>query len=74
MGDRSQAGAGATGRGPGEGWQKASYSQSNGHCVEVSLRADGRIGVRDSKALPGGHVLHFEPSAWSSFLRNIQNS
>jgi len=74
MGDRSQAGADATGRDPGERWQKASYSQSNGHCVEVSRLADGRIGVRDSKAVPGGHVLHFETSEWTPFLRNLRNS
>jgi len=74
MGDRSQAGSEAVERGPGEGWQKASYSQSNGHCVEVSRLADGRIGVRDSKAVPRGDVLHFEPSAWIGFLRSLRNS
>jgi hypothetical protein len=74
MFDRSQAAAGSAERGPGQGWQKASYSQSNGHCVEVARLTDGCIGVRDSKAVPGGHVLHFEPTAWTDFLRSLQNN
>jgi len=54
-------------------WQKSSYSMSNGHCVEVRRLADGRIGVRDSKAI-GGPVLRFEPTAWAAFLKGLRDS
>jgi hypothetical protein len=64
---------GGTGRNLNASWQKSSYSQSNGHCVEVSCLPDGRVGVRDSKAADGP-VLPFEPEAWSAFLQEIQTT
>jgi Domain of unknown function (DUF397) len=59
----------------GQGWRKASYSMSNGHCLEVARLAGGlRIGVRDSKAVSTeGLVLRFEPRVWTSFLAEIPN-
>jgi hypothetical protein len=54
-------------------WRKSSYSQSNGHCVEVTQLPDGRVGVRDSK-VANGPVLPFEPRAWTAFLREIQTT
>jgi len=57
----------------GGGWQKSSYSMSNGHCVATARLADGRIGVRDTKAGPAGPVLRFEPTAWNAFLRELRD-
>ena len=39
-------------------WRKSSYSESNGHCVEVAELDSRLIGVRDSQS-PGGPVLVF---------------
>ena len=55
---------------PAKGWRKSSYSQMNGHCIEAAPLANGRIGVRDSKI--AGPILHFEPTAWTAFLREIR--
>lgn len=57
----------------GFSWRKSSYSLSNGQCVEVARLADGRIGVRDSKAA-NGPVLRFEPGVWADFLRELRTS
>jgi hypothetical protein len=54
-------------------WRKSSYSQSNGHCVEVTRLADGRIGVRDSKTADGP-VLPFEPGIWAAFLTELRTT
>jgi hypothetical protein len=55
------------------GWRKASYSMSNGHCLEAARLAGGRIGVRDSKAL-AGPVLSFKPEAWAALLVDLRTS
>ena len=57
----------------GGGWQKSSYSMSNGHCLEVNSLAGGRIGVRDSKAIEGP-TLRFRPTAWAAFLADLRTS
>jgi len=41
-----------------------------GDCVEVGHLADGRVGVRDSKATEGP-ALRFEPEVWAAFLGDI---
>lgn len=72
MVDRAPLGDSGDGCGLSGGWRKSSYSESNGHCLEFARLADGRIGVRDSKAADG-LVLRFEPEAWTAFVRELRN-
>lgn len=55
------------------GWQKSSYSMSNGQCVETARLAGGRIGVRDSTAAEGV-VLRFDPGTWVAFLAEVRTT
>jgi hypothetical protein len=55
-------------------WRKSSYSMSNGHCVATARLADGRIGVRDTKAGAAGPVLRFAPDAWTAFVRELRDA
>jgi Domain of unknown function (DUF397) len=57
----------------GGGWWKSSYSMSNGHCVATARLADGRIGVRDTKAGSTGAVLRFDPAIWAAFLQELRD-
>jgi hypothetical protein len=57
-------------------WRKASYSSSDGQCVEVAA-TPGQAGtvlclVRDSKDRDGGS-LAFTPAAWRAFTAHIKN-
>jgi len=52
------------------GWNKSSYSMSNGHCVEVAMK-DGLVRVRDSK-VQNGPVLRFGADAWSALLADVR--
>jgi hypothetical protein len=51
-------------------WIKASFSFSNGNCVEVALLPDGGAMVRDSKNRPA--VLSFTPAEWDAFLQGAK--
>jgi hypothetical protein len=54
-------------------WRKSSYSLTNGHCVEVSCFAGGRlVGVRDSSAVAGGPVLRLQPAAWRALVSSLR--
>ena len=46
---------------------------SDGHCVATARLADGRIGVRDTKAGTAGPVLRFESAAWTAFLGELRD-
>ena len=47
-------------------WQKSSYSQGNGNCVEVAFLDDGAVAVRDSKDR-SGPSLTFTEAEWAAF-------
>lgn len=48
-------------------WRKASFSSTQGSCVEVTFCGCGETKVRDSKD-PDGPVLTYTPAEWSAFL------
>lgn len=61
-------------RGLGEGlgrWRKSSYSGGEGNCVEVVLRQNTRIGVRDSTQ-PDGAALGFHTHEWAALLGHVR--
>jgi hypothetical protein len=51
-------------------WRTASYSATNGNCVEVADAA-GRVLVRDKTNREGG-TLSIPASAWASFTATIK--
>lgn len=53
-------------------WRKSTKCGPGPDCVEVALRPDGTVGVRDSKD-PGGPVLDFTGSEWTAFLAGVRD-
>jgi hypothetical protein len=53
-------------------WRKASYSASNGGCVEVADHSN-RVLVRDTQDRTGP-VLQFSPAAWRVFADRVKRS
>lgn len=53
-------------------FQKASYSQGNGNCVEVAHVNDGSFLVRDSKDRTGP-LLRFTAAEWSAFVVGVKD-
>ena len=52
-------------------WRKASYSGSNGGCVEVARHLPGLVAVRDSKD-PDGPVLVMAPDNWRALTDQVK--
>jgi hypothetical protein len=53
-------------------WRKASYSASNGGCVEVADH-DSRVLVRDTQDRTGP-ALKLTPDAWRRFADQVKRS
>jgi Domain of unknown function (DUF397) len=56
-------------------WHKASYSGSNGGCVEVGVKSstDGDMFlVRDTKDRAAGH-LTFNTTEWDAFIAGVKD-
>jgi hypothetical protein len=51
-------------------WRKASYSATNGNCVEVA-DAPSLVLVRDTTDRDGG-ALAFSADAWASFIGGLK--
>jgi Domain of unknown function (DUF397) len=51
-------------------WQKSSYS-ATGNCVEVTIRDDNAVAIRDSKN-PAGGMLSVSFSAWQAFIDMVR--
>lgn len=62
----------ASGSTAGVSWRKSTFSAYNGNCVEVADFGSGCVGVRDSKAVPGGPVLQFGQADWADFLTRLK--
>lgn len=54
-------------------WRTSTYSSSGSQsqCVEIGI-APGRVGVRDSKDRPRGH-LNVSRTSWAAFARATAN-
>jgi hypothetical protein len=54
------------------GWQRSAFCGPNGgNCVEVNLRTEGLVGLRDGK-LAAGPVLVFDDDEWETFLVGVR--
>ncbi|MGW3181861.1 DUF397 domain-containing protein [Kitasatospora sp. NPDC001119] len=56
----------------GASWNKSSYSNNGGTCVEVAPDFPGLVPVRDSKD-PQGPALVFPADAWKSFVAAVRS-
>jgi hypothetical protein len=52
-------------------WRKASYSATNGNCVEVA-DAPSLVLVRDTEDNGQGPVLRVSPEAWAWFTDGLK--
>ncbi len=54
-------------------WQRSSFVDVNGVCLEVARLSPRRIGVRDAKDHGSGPVLVFTNKEWDAFIRGAKN-
>ena len=53
-------------------WQKSSFSNPNGNCVELAQLPGGGIAMRNSRD-PHGPALVYTPAELSAFLEGSKN-
>jgi hypothetical protein len=53
-------------------WDKSSYSNPSGNCVEVSQNPD-EVRVRDTKAKENGPELVFTVAEWRAFIEGAKD-
>jgi hypothetical protein len=51
-------------------WQKSSYSNPSGNCVETQRRKS-KMAVRDTKDREGGELV-FDAATWMNFVNQIK--
>lgn len=54
-------------------WQKSTFSNPNGACVEVAGLPNGEIAVRNSR-FPGGAALVYTKAEIAAFLAGAKNN
>lgn len=57
----------------GVAWQKSTFSNPNGACVEVAHLPNGEIAVRNSR-FPGGPALVYTKAEIAAFLAGAKGS
>jgi hypothetical protein len=55
----------------GAAWRKSSYSNGAANCVEVSMLADGSVGVRHSRR-PDAEVIVYSRTEWAAFVAGVK--
>ncbi len=52
-------------------WRKASYSEGDSNCIEITTEITGWMGIRDSKVGDGGPVLAVPATAFAALLAEV---
>jgi hypothetical protein len=52
-------------------WRKASFSASNGQCVEVAALRDGRVAMRNSNH-PAAGAVFFTRAEMDAYLKGVK--
>lgn len=56
---------------PGATWQKSSYSNPSGNCVEMARLGDGRVAIRNSR-FPDGAALIYSAGEFRAFVNETK--
>ncbi|PRY02591.1 DUF397 domain-containing protein [Allonocardiopsis opalescens] len=57
---------------PGVMWQKSSYSNSQGNCVEMARLANGEVAVRNSR-FPEGPALVYTKAEVDALIQGMKS-
>lgn len=56
---------------PGAAWQKSTYSNPSGNCVEMARLGDGRVAIRNSR-FPEGAALIYSAREFRAFVNETK--